>query len=132
MNAPHRWHLRVYYEDTDFSGAVYHASYLRFLERARTEMLRARGINQRALMSEAGLGFVVRKMALDFQRPAAMDDELTITTKILELGGASLRLEQAIKRGDETLAVADVLVACVKQGRATRLPQSLRAKLTES
>ncbi len=131
MNERHHWLLRVYYEDTDFSGAVYHASYLRFLERARTEMLRARGIDQRALMNEAGMGFFVRRMAIDFQRPAEMDDQLAITTLIRELSGASLRLEQTIRRGDEILVTAEVLVACVKQGRATRLPQSLRARLAE-
>ncbi len=129
MNEGHNWPLRVYYEDTDFSGAVYHASYLRFLERARTEMLRACGIDQKRLLGETGLAFVVRKMAIDFQRPAEMDDELAVITTILELAGASLRLQQTIRRGDVILVTAEVLVACVKQGRATRLPQALRARL---
>lgn len=132
MIPPHRWPLRVYYEDTDFSGAVYHASYLRFFERARTEMLRARGINQKELLSQTGLGFVVRKMTLDFKRPAEMDDEIVVTTLISAIKGASLMLRQTLHRGSEVLVAAEVLVACVKQGRAARLPAALRHLLTGS
>ncbi len=129
MSTPHRWPVRVYYEDTDFSGAVYHASYLRFFERARTEMLRARGINQKDLFSQTGLGFVVRKMTLDFQRPAEMDDEIVVTTMISVIGGASLTLHQTLHRANQVLVAAEVLVACVKQGRAARLPSALREAL---
>ena len=132
MIPPHRWPLRVYYEDTDFSGAVYHASYLRFFERARTEMLRARGINQKELLSQTGLGFVVRKMTLDFKRPAEMDDEIVVTTLIGAMSGASLTLRQTLHRGSEVLVAVEVLVACVKQGRAARLPAALRHLLTGS
>ena len=132
MIPPHRWPLRVYYEDTDFSGAVYHASYLRFFERARTEMLRARGINQKELFTQTGLGFVVRKMTLDFKRPAEMDDEIIVTTLISAIKGASLMLRQTLHRGSEVLVAAEVLVACVKQGRAARLPAALRHLLTGS
>lgn len=131
MSTPHRWPLRVYYEDTDFSGAVYHASYLLFFERARTEMLRSRGINQKDLFSQTGLGFVVRRLTLDFQRPAEMDDEIIVTTMISAIGGASLMLHQTLHRGTEVLVTAEVMVACVTQGRAARLPAALRHLLTD-
>jgi len=94
----HRIPIRVYYEDTDFSGLVYHASHLRFMERGRTELLRELGIHQRALLEgEAGGGFffVVRAMNLDFRRPALMDDLLTVETRVEAIGGASLTLAQA-------------------------------------
>jgi acyl-CoA thioester hydrolase len=123
--------IRVYYEDTDFSGLVYHASYLRFMERARTEMLRALGLDQRALQAGAGgapIFFVVRSMDVDFQKPATMDDLLTVETEILELGGASLTLEQRVTREAELLVRAKVRIVCVEAGRARRLPPEVRAK----
>ena len=101
--SPHAFPVRVYYEDTDFSGVVYHASYLRFMERGRTEMLRDRGVSQGAsLGSEPGerFGFVVRAMSVDFRRPARMDDLLTVETEIVELGGASMELAQRVMRGE--------------------------------
>jgi acyl-CoA thioester hydrolase len=123
--------IRVYYEDTDFSGLVYHASYLRFMERARTEMLRALGLDQRALLEGAAgapIFFVVRAMDVDFQRPATMDDLLTVETETVELGGASLTLEQRVMRDAELLVRAKVRVVCVEAGRARRLPPEVRAK----
>jgi acyl-CoA thioester hydrolase len=123
--------VRVYYEDTDFSGFVYHASYLRFLERSRTELLRGLAGDQSELHREAsGLVFVVRRMALDFIRPARMDDQLTIVTRTLQMRGASMQLAQEVRRGDELLVAADVTVACVRDGRAIRLPEALRRLLT--
>jgi acyl-CoA thioester hydrolase len=128
---PHRLGVRVYYEDTDFSGFVYHASYLRFLERGRTELLRGLAGDQSELHREAsGLVFVVRRMALDFIRPARMDDQLTIVTRTLQMRGASMQLAQEVRRGDELLVAADVTVACVRDGRAIRLPEALRRLLT--
>src|SRR3954454_25402849 len=121
--------VRVYYEDTDFSGAVYHANYLRFLERARTELVRAAGIDQASLHAATGLGFVVRRMALEFLRPARMDDLLTVTTRPVEVRGASMTLHQEIRRGEELLLTAEVHVAAVKSGRAVRIPDALRAAL---
>jgi acyl-CoA thioester hydrolase len=118
--------VRVYYEDTDFSGAVYHANYLRFLERGRTEMVRAAGIDQASLHAATGLGFVVRRMAIDFLRPARMDDLLTVTTQPREVRGASMTLRQDILRGDELLLTAEVVVAAVRRGRAVRIPEALR------
>jgi acyl-CoA thioester hydrolase len=130
-NEGHRLAVRVYYEDTDFSGFVYHASYLRFMERGRTELLRELAGNQMDLHRDAeGLVFVVRRMNLDFIRPAVMDDQLTVVTRTRELRGASMTLVQEVRRGTDVLVTADVTVACVRDGRATRLPDSLRAKLT--
>jgi acyl-CoA thioester hydrolase len=129
VSGAHRLSVRVYYEDTDFSGAVYHASYLRFFERGRTEMLRRAGIDQGAALAAGGGSFVVRRMALDFMRPARMDDLLTIETRIEEIGGASIRLDQRIFRETVLLVGAEVLIACVTAGRPRRLPPGLRAVL---
>lgn len=127
--AAHRFALRVYYEDTDFSGVVYHASYLRFLERGRTEFIRDLGIDQNAVHRETGFAFVVRHMTIDWLRPALMDDQLTVETTATALKGASLHLAQKILRGEETLLTAGVLVAGVVQGRPARLPPGLRDRL---
>lgn len=129
-SAPHRLGIRVYYEDTDFSGFVYHASYLRFLERGRTELLRDLAGDQSDLHREArGLVFVVRRMSLDFVRPAVMDDLLTVLTRTRALRGASMQLAQEVRRGDTLLVAAEVTVACVRDGRAVRLPDALRQRL---
>jgi acyl-CoA thioester hydrolase len=130
----HRLSIRVYYEDTDFSGLVYHASHLRFMERGRTELLRELGIHQRALHEgEAGSGFffVVRAMNIDFRRPALMDDLLTIETRLEAIGGASLTLAQTVLRDGEALVIAKVTVAAVEKGRARRLPPEVRAKFEQ-
>ncbi len=126
----HALPVRVYYEDTDFSGVVYHASYLRFLERGRTEFLRAVGMNQQDLHSGEAVAFAVRRMTVDWLKPAVMDDVVTVETRPAEVKGASLRLEQRILRGDVVLLTADVLVAAVSAGRPARLPQDLRDKLS--
>ena len=125
----HRFPLRVYYEDTDFSGVVYHASYLRFFERGRTEFIRSCGIDQQALHRETGVYFVVRRMAVDWLKPALMDDELVVETKAVKFSGASMELSQRILRGDEVLTTAEVLVVILKEGRPTRLPDSIRAQI---
>ena len=127
----HRIDIRVYYEDTDFSGFVYHANYLRYMERGRTELLRALAMEQADLARDAGLIFVVRRMGLDFLKPARMDDMLTIVTKPLELRGASMPMSQEVLRGEEVLLKADVTVAAVRDGRAVRLPDSLRRALSQ-
>ena len=124
--------IRIYYEDTDFSGLVYHASYLRFLERGRTEFLRAHGIKQTELFDEesgAPLTFVVRSMRIEFIKPARMDEELTVETAIAKIGGASLEMAQRILRGEETLVAADVRVAAVVAGKARRLPEAILERL---
>lgn len=123
--------VRVYYEDTDFSARVYHASYLRFLERGRTEILRAVEVAQSDLHADmGGLAFVVRKMNIDFLGAAVMDDVLTVVTKSKEMRGASMTLAQEVRRGDEVLVRADVMVAAVRDGRAVRIPDNLRAALS--
>lgn len=129
---PHRFPVRVYYEDTDFSGVVYHASYLRFMERARTEFLREMGIHQQAIFDGAHgdvFGFAVRRMEVDFNRPARMDDLLDIVTAADTVGGASIDLDQKIYRGDELLIAAKVRVACIANGRAIRMPGWVRDRL---
>lgn len=107
------WPVRIYWEDTDAGGVVYHANYVRFMERARTEWLRAQGIDQLALRQSTGLGFVVRDMALDFLRPARLDDELLVTLTVKERRSASMLFGQEIVRGDTTLVRATVRAACV-------------------
>ena len=127
-----RFDVRVYYEDTDFSGVVYHASYLRFMERGRTEMLRSLGLSQGAIMAgQAGevFGFAVRAMNVEFLKPARMDDLLTIETTPRALGGASMELDQRVLRGEEVLITAQVRIACVANGRPARMPKAVREAL---
>jgi len=126
MSTSHRFEVRVYYEDTDFSGAVYHAAYLRFFERGRTEFLRAEGIHHSELARE-GIAFAVRSMEIDFLRGASIDDLLTVDTAVLEVSGARLTLDQSIERGDELIARAKVVVVAVRGGKATRLPRDVLA-----
>ena len=129
----HRFSLRIYYEDTDFSGAVYHASYLRFFERARTEWLRALGFDQRAAFeARPPVTFVVTRLSIAYRRPAHMDDVITMETELLELRGASLVLAQRALRGEEILAQAEVTVAAIRGGRPVRLPRVIAAALTPS
>jgi acyl-CoA thioester hydrolase len=132
-NAVHTLPIRIYYEDTDFSGVVYHASYLRFLERGRTEMLRDLGVHQAALHGdEAALAFAVRRMTIDWLKPARMDDLLTVETWVDTLRGASMLLGQRITLGETVLVTAEVLVALVQNGKAARLTPALREKLGAS
>src|SRR6187551_180773 len=114
----HHMQVRVYYEDTDFSGIVYHANYLRFMERGRTNYLRLLGTDQRALFEETekeapGFAFVVRAMQIDFFKPARFSDLLTVVTRPEEIKGASISLHQQVMRGDELLVDAKVRVAFV-------------------
>ena len=126
--------VRVYYEDTDFTGIVYHASYLRFMERGRTNYLRLIGADHRALFEETaaeapGFAFVVRSLAIEFLKPARMDDVLAVTTEPVEVKGASLTLLQRVTRNDEVLVEAHVRVAFVSGGRARPIPKPLRVAL---
>ena len=126
------WPIRVYWEDTDAGGVVYHASYLRFLERARTEWLRSLGFGQDALREQEGLVFVVRAMRLEFLRAAKLDDELTVCVVLGEHRRASLLMRQSILRGDVPLLDAEVKVACVTAAefRPRAVPEALIAKMT--
>ena len=127
----HEMAVRVYYEDTDFTGIVYHASYLRFMERGRTNYLRLLGADHRALFEETekeapGFAFMVRSMQIDFLKPARMDDVLEIITRPQEVKGASILLRQDVMRDADTLVTANVRVAFVSSGRARPIPKPLR------
>ena len=121
----HRMTLRVYYEDTDLAGIVYYANYFRFIERGRTEFLRAAGVDQMAIRQDLGLVFAVRKVEAEFLRPAVMDDVLTIETEIVRFTGARMTMEQSVLRSDETLFRANVQIVALKDGRATRIPPAV-------
>ncbi|HVY13498.1 MAG TPA: tol-pal system-associated acyl-CoA thioesterase, partial [Alphaproteobacteria bacterium] len=105
----HEWKLRVYFEDTDAGGVVYYANYLKFIERARTEMLREFGVPHADMMKDAGAQFVVRRCAIDYVKPARLEDELTVRTALLECGAASLTLKQDVVRNGMDLAKAEVV-----------------------
>jgi acyl-CoA thioester hydrolase len=127
----HVMSVRVYYEDTDFSGIVYHANYLRFMERGRTNYLRLLGADHRALFEAAqdeapGFAFVVRSMTLEFLKPARMDDVLQVTTLPEEVKGASITLMQQVLRAEDLLVEAHVRVAFVSGGKARAIPKPLR------
>ncbi|MFG1347936.1 tol-pal system-associated acyl-CoA thioesterase [Xanthobacter autotrophicus DSM 431] len=131
----HSMHVRVYYEDTDFSGIVYHANYLRFMERGRSDYMRLLGVFQGELFEQAaaeapGFHFVVRSMQIDFLKPARIDDVLEVVTLSKDVAGASITLLQQVKRDGELLISALVRVAFVSEGRAKRIPDALR-KVTQ-
>jgi acyl-CoA thioester hydrolase len=125
----HRFAVRVYYEDTDFSGNVYHAAYLKFFERGRTEFLRDLGIHHFELARE-GLAFAVRSMVIDFEGAAHIDDLLEVATRVVAASGARLTLEQTLSRDDGLITRATVVVAAIKTtGGPARLPKALRTRL---
>jgi acyl-CoA thioester hydrolase len=126
-----RWPLRVYYEDTDAAGVVYHANYLKYCERARTEWLRSLGLDQRNLRAEQGLVFVVSRLTADYLRGAELDDALEVRSCVAQLGQARIVFEQSVWRGDERMFVSNVTIACVDWAarRAVRLPENVRALL---
>jgi acyl-CoA thioester hydrolase len=129
-DAAHHFRCRVYWEDTDGAGIVYYANYLKFAERARTEMLRDAGLEQRRLFDERGVAFAVKRCACEYHRPARLDDALDVVTTVTELRGASLDLRQLVRRDGELLAGLDVTIACLRRdGRPARLPPPLRHAL---
>ncbi|NSX12963.1 tol-pal system-associated acyl-CoA thioesterase, partial [Cupriavidus taiwanensis] len=107
------WTLRVYWEDTDAGGVVFYANYLKFFERARTEWLRSLGIEQQALADQAGVVFIVRSTAVDYNAPARLDDQLEIRTRIDRVGPASVQFTQEAWRGEQMLATGAIRVGCV-------------------
>ncbi len=132
-NAPaHTIAVRVYYEDTDAGGVVYYANYLRYFERARTDMLRACGIQQGRLLDELRIGFVVKQVEIDYRASARLDDELTVTATIEKFGGASIAFAQTASRGETVLATAKVRVACVdfSRNRPAPIPAAVVQALT--
>src|ERR1700722_9216302 len=128
----HRYAFRVYYEDTDAGGVVYHATYLRYAERARTEALRDAGISHADLVQRFALMFVVRRLEVDYLRSAHLDDSLIVITEPLAVGGATVTLRQDVRGPDGSCAVLMVRLACVKPGeeRPGRLPLRWRTVLT--
>lgn len=118
--------VRVYYEDTDAGGIVYHAAFIRFAERGRTEFVRALGVDQQQLRTETGLGFAVSRLTIDYLKPALLDDLLTVRTRIEKTRRVSADFVQLIERGDALVARLDVRVACLDaRGRPARLPTAL-------
>jgi acyl-CoA thioester hydrolase len=133
MNA-HRHDVRVYFADTDAGGVMYHAAYLGFAERARTEALRDAGLPHAAMLNEHGVMFMVRRVQIEYLRPARLDDMLTIRTETLAATGATVTLSQDFFLGETPLARASVLLACVRQatGTAARIPPRWRHALAVS
>ena len=120
--------IRIYWEDTDAGGIVYHASHVRFFERGRTEYLRALDLSQSEMQSHRGIVFAVRRMEIDYLRPAKLDDLLSLTTRTRMVGGARVVMEQELKRDGEAIATALVTVVCIgADGRPHRVPSDLRA-----
>ena len=125
----HRLPVSVYHEDTDLAGIVYYANYLRFIERGRSEMVRAAGIDQTAMKAQ-GLVFAVRRLQADYLRPARFEDRLVVETRLGTLGGARFEMPQAVTRDGEVLFTALVTVVCLSEaGRPVRLPADIRARL---
>jgi acyl-CoA thioester hydrolase len=122
----HRIRIRVYYEDTDAAGIVYHAAYLEFAERARTEMLRCLGLDHRTLRARFGLTFAVRRCAIDYRAPARLDDLLEVETRLVRLGGASLELAQRVLCVRRLLAALELRLALLDADlRVARVPRAL-------
>ncbi len=128
----HVYPLRVYYEDTDASGIVYYANYLKFAERARTELMRGAGITHVTLLGDHDAAFVVRRCVVDYRRPARLDDEIEVRTSIGTVAGAHIEAEQRVMREDALLASIGLKLGCVgRNGRAVRLPAPLHRALSE-
>jgi acyl-CoA thioester hydrolase len=127
-NGRHHFPIRVYYEDTDAGGIVYHATYLRFAERARSEFLRLIGWEHQKVLDETGLGWVVRRAEIDYRRPARLDDALTVVTWIESMKGASMRAVQSVRHNAVELVILHLqLVLLSRSGRPGRLPAGLKA-----
>ena len=130
--AEHVYPLRVYHEDTDAGGIVYYANYLKFAERARTEMMRGAGITHVTLLGNHDAAFVVRRCVVDYRKPARLDDEIEVRTSIGTVAGAHIEAEQRVVRDGALLANIDLRLGCVGHtGRAVRLPVPLRQALSE-
>ena len=131
MMHAYTWPVRVYYEDSDAAGVVYYANYLKFMERARTEWLRALGFEQTVLSQEHNVVFVVRALTIEFLRPALFNDMLEVTVEFNDARGSLIELAQAVRRGEESLVTASVKVACVntRSLKPVRIPRPVIEKL---
>ncbi|CAN7472585.1 tol-pal system-associated acyl-CoA thioesterase [Pseudoduganella sp. LjRoot289] len=130
MPSEFTWNVRVYYEDTDAGGIVYYANYLKFFERARTEWLRAIGVDQHALLQEHDAMFVVKSVAAEYHAPAKLDDELKLTLSIEKLGRASLQFVQQAWNGERLLNTARVKIGCVDSAlRPRAVPDVVAARM---
>ena len=124
--------MRVYYEDTDAAGIVYYANYLKYAERARTEMLRDLGNENARLMKTEGLAFAVRRCEVDFFKPARLDDLLSVETRLIDIDGASVVADQRVKRDNAELVRMELNLACLSlDGRPARLPAAVKTRLEE-
>jgi len=125
------WPTRVYWEDTDAGGVVYHARYVAFMERARSEWMRALGFGQDSTRAEHGVVFAVRAMTMDFLKPARLDDALQVTVALVQCGRASLVFDQTVERGDQLLLTARVKIAALDAAsfKPRGMPEALRAVL---
>jgi acyl-CoA thioester hydrolase len=127
----HSWPIRVYYEDTDAIGIVYYANYLKFAERGRTELMRALGASHSEMIATFDATFAVSRCEVDYLKPARLDDQLTVETRVLDVGAALVLLDQRILHGDELLVRLKIRIACLnRNGRPQRLPGPVRAGLT--
>lgn len=128
---PFFWPIRVYYEDTDSGGVVYYANYLRFLERARTEWLRALGFEQTELVARYQVVFVVRAVSIEFIKPSLFDDNLQVTVELVKVGASQILVAQRVMRDDEELVAAEVRVVCVNAAKfkPVRIPQAILTKI---
>ncbi len=127
-----RWPIRIYYEDTDAAGIVYHANYLKFMERARTEWLRYLGYEQNELAAVVGIAFVVRKIAIDYIRPARFNDEIEVVSSVSRVGRASMEFDQNVVAGDELFSRAEVKIGCIDAQtlRPTAMPPDIYTEIT--
>lgn len=125
------WPVRVYFQDTDAGGVVYHASYVNFMERARTEWLRSHGYSNADLLREFGVMFVVRSLKLDYLRPALLDDMLEVTAEVADIGRSRLTLQQTVRREEELLTTGEVHLVCVSKEtfKPVAVPEALRSQM---
>ena len=126
----HKVDFRIYYEDTDAGGVVYYANYLKFAERARTELLRSKGINQTKLAESQGILFVVKSVNMELKLPARLDDIITIKTEVEEISGARINMKQTLVKSSQDIAFIDVKVVCInKNFRPQRIPEEIKSKI---
>ncbi len=129
-NKTFEWPVRVYIEDTDAGGVVFYANFLRYTERARTEMLKAGGIDHAAMIRDDDMMFVVRHVEVDYRAPARLGDDLVVKSTITKIGGASLQMEQNIEKSGSVIAATKIVLVCVtKAGQACRIPATILAKI---